>query len=240
VRWILRHKLVVGIVALAFAAAAGGGAYAATQSSSNPQTAFLNDLAKRLNVSPQRLTAAMKAAMIDRLNAAAKAGKLSQTQANAIKKRIENGSGPPFLFGPGVGPGGFAPEHGFFFGGPPPFGPLGSAANYLGLNQVQLFQDLRSGRSLAQIAKSRVKSVTGLENAMTAAIKSQLDQTVKAGRLSKSQEQRILGTVTSRLRDFITRARPVPVPAAPWGQPHPLGAPWSGHRAPGPLPAPGF
>lgn len=229
-RWILRHKLVVGIVALAFAAAAGGGAYAATQSTSDPQTAFLNDLAKRLNVSPQRLTAATKAAMIDRLNATVKAGNLSQAQADAIKQHIESRSGPPFLLGPGMGPGGIPPGRGFFFAGPPPFGPLGSAASYLGLNRGQLFQDLRSGRSLAQIAKSREKSVTGLQNAMTAAIESRLDQAVKAGRLSKPEEQRILSTMTGRLRDFINRSGPVQIPATPWRHP----------GAPGPLPPPGF
>jgi hypothetical protein len=227
VRWILRHKIVVGVVVLAFAAA-GGGAFAATQSSSNPQAAFLSDVAKRLNVSPQRLTSALKAAMIDRLNAAVKAGRLSPTQADAIKQRIEHGVAPPFFFGPG--PGGFDHPPGFFFHGPPPFGPLAAAANYLGLSGSQLFDELRAGRSLAQIARSRGKSVAGLEQAMTAAVKSRLDQAVKAGRLSTSQEQQILSTVSSRLRDFINRSGPVQFSGPPWR--HPV--------APGPLPTPGF
>lgn len=216
-RWILRHKIVVGVVVLAFAAA-GGGAFAATQSSSNPQSVFLNDVAKRLHVSPQRLTSALKAAMIDRLNAAVKAGRLSAAQANAIKQRIEHGVAPPFFLGPGPGPGDFGHPPGFL-GGPPPFGPLGTAAHYLGLSGAQLFNELRAGRTLAQIAKSRGKSVAGLEQAMAAAVKSRLDEAVKAGRLSRSREQQILSTVSGRLRDFIYGSGPVQFPGFPWRHP---------------------
>jgi AraC-like DNA-binding protein len=216
---------VIGGVALAFAAA-GGGAYAASQSSSNPQSTFLNDVAKRLNVSPQRLTAAVKAAMLDRLNAAVKDGRLTQAQANAVKQRIERGGVPPFLMGPRMpfhGPGGF-------FFGPPPFGPLSGAASYLGLSDMQLLTELRSGRSLAQIAKSRGKSVAGLERAMSAAIKSRLDQAVSAGQLTKSQEQRLLSAMTSKLRDLVNRTGPGPLPGPPWAHP----------RGPGLVPPTGF
>jgi AraC-like DNA-binding protein len=214
VQRILRHRLALGGVALAFAAA-GGGAYAASQSSSNPTAPFLNDVAKRLNVSPQRLAAAVKAAMIDRLSAAVKDGRLTQAQATAIKQRIEQGAMPPFFMGPGM------PFHGpgeFLFA-PPPFGPLSGAASYLGLSEAQLLTDLRSGRSLAQIAKAMGKSVAGLERAMTSAIKSRLDQAVTAGRLTKSQDQRFLSEMTSRLRDLISRTGPA-LPGPPFAHPH--------------------
>jgi hypothetical protein len=55
--------------------------------------------------------AAVKAAMIDRLNAAVKDGRLTQAEANAIKQRIERGGMPPFFMGPGMpfhGPGAFS------------------------------------------------------------------------------------------------------------------------------------
>jgi hypothetical protein len=97
VRRILGHRLLIAGVVVAFAAG-GGVAYAATQSSSNPRKAFVNDVAKRLHVSPQRLTSAIKAAEIDRLNAAVKDGRLTQAQANTIKHAIET-KGPPFIPG---------------------------------------------------------------------------------------------------------------------------------------------
>ncbi len=201
-------------------AAGGGAAYAATQSSSNPRQAFVNDVAKRLHVSPQRLTSAIKAAEIDRLNAAVKDGRLTQAQANAIKHAIE-AKGPPFV-GPGPGP--IVGPPGSFRGPPGPFGgalffghasPVAAAAGYLGLSVTQLFNELRSGRSVAQIAKARGKSVSGLERAVTAAIKSRLDRAVASGRLTKSQEQQLLRTLSTRLGDLINGTPPAHRTRAP-------------------------
>ena len=77
----LKRNLVIGLAALAVAAFAGG-AYAATQNS-GPTTrqAFLNDVAKRLGVTPQQLSAALNGATVDQLQAAVKAGRLTQTPA---------------------------------------------------------------------------------------------------------------------------------------------------------------
>ena len=68
------------------------------RSSRNPRQAFLNDVAKRLNVTPAQLNSALKGAAIDQLDAAVKAGKLTQAQANALKQRIQQGAhgGAPF------------------------------------------------------------------------------------------------------------------------------------------------
>jgi AraC-like DNA-binding protein len=225
---ILRRRRVLAVVGLLAFAAAGGGAYAATQSGSSPRQAFLNDVAKRLHVSPQRLTAAVKAALLDRLEAAVRDGRITQAQANAIKQRIEN-SGP--LAVPFLGPPGFAAPRAFpvppvFFGGRA--GPLAAAAGYLGLSEARLFNDLRSGQSLAKIASGRGKSVAGLERAMAAAIKSGLDRAASAGRITKAEERQLLSRWTSRLHDFIYQAGPPRPPAGP-----PLGAP------PGPRPPAG-
>ncbi len=239
-RILRRRPVVICATVLAFAAA-GGGAYAATQSSSNPRQAFLNDVAKRLHVSPQRLDGAVKAALLDRLNAAVKDGRLTQAQANAIKQRMrKTGSLPlPFIGQPGFGdprvqrgPFGLGVQSG-------PGGPLASAASYLGLSQTQLFSNLRAGHSLAQIAKSKGKSVAGLERAMTAAIKSKLERAVAAKRLTKSQEQQLLSRLTSGLRDFITGTGLPPMPAGPPPLAGPPGSPWPHHRQ-GSVPTPGF
>lgn len=211
-RAFLRRPLFIGAVVLAFAAASGA-AYAASQSSNNSRQAFLNDVAKRLNVSPQKLRSAINGALLDRLNAAVKAGKLTRAEANAIQQRIERGV-PPFFGGPGMGfrGGRFAHPPGFvgppgFFGVTRPFGhagPLACAARYLGLTPSQLFNDLCSGRSLAEVAKANGKSAAGLERAMTAGIKSSLDAAAAAGRINKSQEAQLLRTLSARLRDSST------------------------------------
>jgi hypothetical protein len=96
----------------------GAGAFAATQLSSNPRQAYINDVASRLNVTPTALTSAMKQARIDQINAAEKAGKLTAAQAGAAKSWIESGHAG----GGSGGPGGPLPGSGHGFGSGRGFG----------------------------------------------------------------------------------------------------------------------
>src|SRR2546423_14191750 len=116
-----RRKVAGAAAGLALVAGAAGGAYAVSSRSSDDRQAFLNDVAKRLNVSPQELKDAFTGALADRLAADVKAGRLTQAQADEIKRRAQEHGGLPFL-GPPPGPGGppglGGPPLGF--GGPPP------------------------------------------------------------------------------------------------------------------------
>jgi AraC-like DNA-binding protein len=228
----IRRNLTIGVLVLAGAAFAGG-AYAATQSGTDSRQAFLNDVANRLHVTPAQLQDALRGATLDQLQAAVKAGRLTQAQANAIAQGLAQGRGPEFFrFGlPFRGP------HLLAFGGG-----LDAAATYLGLTRQQLFERLSSGKSLAQIAMDRGKSVSGLEQAMIAALKSRLDQAVKDGRITVAQEQRILADLSARIADQVNRAGlmcpglpgpgarsgltppPIPLPS-PSGVPVPVGPP---------------
>ncbi len=227
---ILKHRFLIGLIALA-ATASAGGAYAATESGTSSQQAFLNDVAKRLNVSPTQLRDALNGAFLDRLNAAVKAGKLTQTQADRLKQRLEQGGRLPFFFGPrglgqrgfsprGLGPGGLGPG-GLGPGGPGPpglaprgqlghavGGPLGAAVQYLGLTPSQLMSALGSGQTLAQIAKAHGKSVSGLEQAMRAAVRSRLDRLMADGVITKAQEQRLLARMSARIARDVNRSLP--------------------------------
>jgi hypothetical protein len=209
----LKRNLVIGLAALAVAAFAGG-AYAATQSSApNTRQAFLNDVAKRLHVTPQQLTQALNGATLDQLQAAVKAGRLTQAQANKLAQRLKrNGNAPavPFGFGFGLGPRFIHPPGPGFPGHPGGFGgrlarpfELQAAASYLGLTDAQLFQQLSSGRSLAQIARSKGKTASGLEQAMTNSIKTRLDKLVANKMLTAAQEKRLLGRLSARLAAVI-------------------------------------
>lgn len=227
----LRHKLLIGGAALAVAASAGGAAYAATQSSTNPQQAYLNDVAKRLDVSPSKLTSALKAALVDRLNAMVKSGKLTQAQANKLEQRIDKNGRLPFFFG--------------HFGGRPFLhaglgGPLKAATSYLGLNATQLMNDLRSGKSLADVAKAQGKSASGLEQALINAETTRLDKAVSAGRISKAQEQTRLSRLTAEIDALVNRAGFLHGPRLGfrrWGGPRQgpmMGAPRQGPMIPAP------
>lgn len=94
------------------------------------------------------------------------------------------------------------------FGGRGAFGgPGGSftvASSYLGISQAQLLTDIRSGKTLAQIANSTSgKSAGGLIVAMVAAQKSQLDAAVKSGRITQAMADQIEANLKSRVTQMV-------------------------------------
>src|ERR1039458_3558764 len=106
VKSFLSKKLVIGVTGLVMLGGAAG-AVAATQSSTGSGSqAYINDLANRLNVTPSALTAAIKAADSDQIEAAAAAGRPPQADATALKQRIQQSAGVP-NFGRRFGGGGF-------------------------------------------------------------------------------------------------------------------------------------
>jgi hypothetical protein len=223
-RSILKRKLAIGAVAVA-AAAFAGGAYAATQQSgADSRQAFLNDVAKRLNVSPQQLKSALQGAFDDQLQAAVAAGKITRAQANELKQRAQQKGLPPLGLQKGLPPlglqkglpplglqrgvplpglRGFGGRKGFAIPGHPPVfgigGRFSAAGKYLGLSELQLVRELSSGKSLAQVASARGKSVSELKAAMTAAVKARLDKAVAAKVITSAQEQKILNRLSSML-----------------------------------------
>jgi AraC-like DNA-binding protein len=223
----LKRNLVIGGAVLAVAACAGG-AYAATQNSGpSSRQAFLNDVANRLHVTPQQLSSALNGAYLDQLQQAVKDGRLTQAQANALQQRLkQKGTMAPvpfgfFGFGPrGFGPRGipraFAPRGVPVPGVPGPFGgavavpdELSAAASYLGLTDKQLVQQLESGKSLAQIATSNGKTVSGLEQAMTSAVKTRLDKLVSGKVITSAQEQKLLSALSARIASQVNRKGPL-------------------------------
>ena len=85
-----RLKLKVGAGVAAAAAVAGGGAAIAADrlGSSNDNQAIVNDAAKQLGVTPSALTAALKKALENRIDAAVAAGQLTKAQGDELKQRI--------------------------------------------------------------------------------------------------------------------------------------------------------
>lgn len=192
------RRIAIAVVAVAVLGGAGG-AFAASQSSGPSRQALLDDAAKRLNVTPQQLQSALQGAAIDQVNAAVAAGRLTQAQADAIKQRIQNGGGPPLFGGRHAGMM-VGPGRGLLGAG------VQAAAQYLNLTPAQLKTQLASGRSLAQITASTPgKSVSGLEQAITAAVKSRLDAAVSANRITSAQEQQILSALAARLPNLVQR-----------------------------------
>jgi polyhydroxyalkanoate synthesis regulator phasin len=190
-----RKVVAAGVAALAVGGTGAG--IAATKLASSPSAenkAIVDAAAKNLGVEPSKLSAAIKKALEDRVDAAVAEGRLTKEQGAELKQRIESGEFPLFA-GPGFEHG-FAPPHMFFHG-------LDSAATYLGLTEEQLHRRLESGKTLAEIAKAQNKSVDGLKAAMIKDVQAKLDQAVKDGRLSKAQEQHVLSDLQQRIDDLV-------------------------------------
>jgi polyhydroxyalkanoate synthesis regulator phasin len=198
------RKKIVALIAVLVVVVVGAGAAIGATGALSPKEeseAVVDDAAKQLGVTPNQLTAALKQALKNRVDAAVAAGRLTQAQGKELKARIDAGDAPLLGFG-GPGFGHHGGPHGMHAG-------LDAAATYLGLTETQLHTALESGKTLAQVAKSKSKSVDGLVAAMVADEQAELAAAVKAGRLTQAQANAIQSDLKARITDMVNNAPPV-------------------------------
>jgi uncharacterized protein (DUF433 family) len=228
----------IAVIALTGALVAGGtGAAIAAVTRDNAkktEQAVLDDAAKRLNVTPEKLREALAAAQDAQIDQAVKDGMLTQKQADAIKAARKQsgrvlgplGGGPDKRFF-GQGPGGRGP-HGFAFGSGG--GLIDDLADALGTTPAKLFAQLRAGTSIADVAKANGKSLDDVRSALKAAAKTRLDKAVASGDLTQKQADTILDRVDEHLKD-LESGRVL----GPYGHRHRGGKPPAGAMRPGAL-----
>jgi uncharacterized protein (DUF433 family) len=186
-----KRTIVIGGLA---AALIGGGAAVAASGGDGGKTedAILADAAKRLGVTPGQLERALANAEDAQLDQAVEDGRLTQEEADALKKhRRESGRVLGF---PGSGPGGHVGGpglggHGPGFGGPGDA--MQAVAKELGISVSDLFGELRDGKTLAEIAKEHDKSLADLKAAAREATEKNIDEAVEDGRLTEQQADRL-------------------------------------------------
>jgi hypothetical protein len=225
----LSRKAVIAATALVMLGGAAG-AVAATQSTAGtPEQAYINDLANRLNVTPSALEAAITAAGSDQIDAAVKAGTLTQAEADALKARIQQGNGVPFLGGRFGGDFG---RLGGGFGGGLRAGDT-AAATYLGITEATLRADLVAGKTLSQVADATPgKSSAGLKDALVTAETTRLKAALAGGEITSQDEQARLADLPARIDALLARTFPADGPGKGWrghgglwaGGPPPVGA----------------
>jgi len=202
-------------IALTGALVAGGtGAAIAAVSKDDDDKAeqsVLNNAAKRLSVTPQALRDALSAAQDDQLDQAVKDGLLTQKRADAIKaqrKRDGRVLGGPFGkpgvrgFGPGGPRGHGLPYH---IGGHMLFDDVAKA---LDLTAAKLFEQLRAGKSIAEVAKAKGKSLDDVRSAVKAAAKTRADKAVKNGDITQQQADAMLSRLDDAVQN-LDRAKPL-------------------------------
>lgn len=195
----LKSKRFVAAAAAVAVVAGSGAAIAASKSSSTSGNGFLARVAQHLGISTEKLEDATKAAAIDQVDADLKAGRITKAQADELKARIKAG-GFPFFGGPG--------RFGEFHHDGPHVLHHQAAADYLGLTEAQLDAKLRSGQSLADVAKAQGKSVDGLEDTILADAKKHLDQAVSDGMLTRAQADAMYDRLKAHVSDIVNGTFP--------------------------------
>jgi hypothetical protein len=149
---------------------------------------FVDQLAAKLGITPDRLRSAGTDAANAVIAQALKDGVITQQQATMLRKRIASGN-----FG-GLG---FGFGHFRFKGDRAGFAQiktaaLGAMATKLGMTNGALLESLRSGKTVADLAKAKGVSLASLGAAVADAVKPVLDRLVKNGALSQERATSIL------------------------------------------------
>lgn len=198
----------LALVAGALALVGGGAAIAADKlGPKQERDAIIASAAKEVGVEPAKLDAALKSAYESQIDAAVKAGQLTQDQADALKKRIEQNGVPLGVPSRGDGFGHRGGEH-HGFGHRGGGAGLEAAAAYLGIDRAAMFDALRNGTTLAELAKQKGKTADGLKQAITAAVTKQLAEAVADGRLDKTRADAITKDLPTRIDDLINGIGP--------------------------------
>jgi hypothetical protein len=206
---IFKSRKILAATVAGLAVTGGLGAGIAASQDDSRTSSFFDAVAKHLGISSQELEDATRAAAIDQVDAALEDGRITEEQAEELKSRIESGEMPPFL-GPGLffgGPKGDG-ERGFGFGVGPGLGfhfgeKLDPAAEYLGVTEEELRDALRSGKSLAEIAEEKGKSVDGLKDALLAEAQTRLNEAVAEENLTREQADRMLERLREGIDDLV-------------------------------------
>jgi polyhydroxyalkanoate synthesis regulator phasin len=208
--------LVGGLAATVLSAAVVGGSAIAQVAPQTPPPvkglaadALLGALANKLGKSPEEVRAAVVGAQKDLVDQAAAAGRLTPDQATRLKQRIDQAGGRGALRAPNLGARPARPAQ-----------PARPAATELsqflgGLTPQQLRQELRGGKSLAQVAQERGKSRDDLKKFLTDRARTRFDGLVKAGRLTQDRANQMLQRTTANLDKVIDRVHKAPAKGAP-------------------------
>src|SRR5215213_534217 len=198
-----KRKVAGGITVLVVAVAGAGAAIGATGTGTPQQESkvVIDAAATDLGISSANLTAALKKALVARVDAAVTAGRLTQAQATELKARINSGEVPL------VGLGGGHRGHRGGPGGIGHFAELQAAATYLGMTPAELRTAQENGKTLAAIAKDKGKTVDGLVAAMVAAATKEVNAAVTAGTLTDAQRDRILSDLKARITERVNNLR---------------------------------
>ncbi len=158
------------------------------------QQTYWQTLADKLGVKVEVLQQDARDAARETVQQAVNDGVLTQKQADALLRRLDQQAPGALPFGGPFRGRGWRPgwHRGRGFG--PVFGRqsvLDAAAKALGMTSQDLVAELKAGKSLADIAEEKGVVEDAVKRAVLDALKAQLDQAVKDGRLTQTQAEQM-------------------------------------------------
>ena len=164
----------------------------------NYRQVFLDKLATTLGIDRAKLDSSLKQAAKDTVDEAVANGDLARNPADRMKEEIDNGR-LGFL-------GGFEKLRGRLPKSPPP-GQVQKAvidvavtsqqaiAGKLGITPIELRQQVRSGKTLAELAQAKGLTEQILFDAAADAVKAKLDPLVASGRIAQARADEVVKSV---------------------------------------------
>lgn len=213
-KWVIPVAAVVGLGIGAVAVSAAS----PTPAGQTPAQVFIDKLAGILHKTPSQTQADIKQAQLQTVDQLLKDGKITQAQADAMKKRIESAKGlglaAPFERG--------APRVDRTLLKNVRTAEVDAVAKALKLSTATLKFDLRSGKKLSDLEAAAGVTDTTVRTAARDAAKGVLDAAVKAKTITQAQEDSYLQRLLSGSKSL------------------PFGGPFGGHHGfGGKPPAPG-
>jgi hypothetical protein len=201
----MRKHLAAATVAVASVAGLGAGFVLGSPNLVGAQTSSSTTTA---TTAPSTTDPAKPAARVnpvdDALAKLVKDGTITQTQADAVKKALQDARPADGRGGRGHGPrggmGGFGMEEGKSV--------VDAAAKALGITSDELMQQVMSGTTVAKIAESKNIPLNTVVDAAVKEITTKIDAAVTAGNMTPAQADKIKANLTQTVTDFANGKMP--------------------------------
>ena len=173
------------------------------------------EIAAAQGVSTSSLISELESTLQSQLAQAQASGKISSAVESKMASRIDtqvtdfvNGTMPPMMhggkpWGPGMG------EHNNM---------MTALASDLKLTTSTLQSDLKSGKTIAEIASAQGVSTSSLISELESTLQSQLAQAQASGKISSAVESKMASRIDTQVNDFVNGTKPpIMHGATPWG-----------------------
>lgn len=202
--------LAAGAAAVVLAAGAIGAAtYVSAQTpgptAGVPQTVrqqFLGRLAQNLNVSPEQLTSALKTTELQTVDDLLANGKITQAQADKLKDAIN--SGKDLGLGRLLGRWEEAREK---IATALRREIVKSAADAIGVGVGNLRNELKDGKSIADVAAEHNVSLDTVKSRITSDVKARLDKAVANGKITQAREDQMMQRLANNLDTILNKKK---------------------------------